>query len=194
MHDPDPAIDVDAEIELLRRIGRGDRESFAQLYDRFSSAVFSAAYRIVNNQQAAEDVLQEVFLQVWEKAALYDPARGKPLTWAITLTRNKAIDRLRATQRRGRLQESLERDAGVSEQFDGRNSFDAVDLLEKGKLVAEAMRKLPPEQREALDLAFFSGLTQSEIAEHLKEPLGTIKARIRRGMLKLKSLLDSELR
>jgi RNA polymerase sigma-70 factor, ECF subfamily len=194
MHDPDPAIDVDAEIELLRRIGRGDRESFAQLYDRFSSAVFSAAYRIVNNQQAAEDVLQEVFLQVWEKAALYDPARGKPLTWAITLTRNKAIDRLRATQRRGRLQESLERDAGVSEQFDGRSSFDAVDLLEKGKLVAEAMRKLPPEQREALDLAFFSGLTQSEIAEHLKEPLGTIKARIRRGMLKLKSLLDSELR
>jgi RNA polymerase sigma-70 factor (ECF subfamily) len=194
MHDPDPAIDVDAEIELLRRIGRGDRESFAQLYDRFSSAVFSAAFRIVNNQQAAEDVLQEVFLQVWEKAALYDPARGKPLTWAITLTRNKAIDRLRATQRRGRLQESLERDAGVSEQFDGRSSFDAVDLLEKGKLVAEAMRKLPPEQREALDLAFFSGLTQSEIAEHLKEPLGTIKARIRRGMLKLKSSLDSELR
>jgi len=194
MHDPDPAIDVDAEIELLRRIGRGDRESFAQLYDRFSSAVFSAAYRIVNNQQAAEDVLQEVFLQVWEKAALYDPARGKPLTWAITLTRNKAIDRLRATQRRGRLQESLERDAGGAEQFDGRSSFDAVDLLEKGKLVAEAMRKLPPEQREALDLAFFSGLTQSEIAEHLKEPLGTIKARIRRGMLKLKSLLDSELR
>jgi RNA polymerase sigma-70 factor (ECF subfamily) len=194
MHDPDPAIDVDAEIELLRRIGRGDRESFAQLYDRFSSAVFSAAFRIVNNQQAAEDVLQEVFLQVWEKAALYDPARGKPLTWAITLTRNKAIDRLRATQRRGRLQESLERDAGASEQFDGRSSFDAVDLLEKGKLVAEAMRKLPPEQREALDLAFFSGLTQSEIAEHLKEPLGTIKARIRRGMLKLKSLLDSELR
>jgi RNA polymerase sigma-70 factor, ECF subfamily len=194
MHDPDPAIDVDAEIELLRRIGRGDRESFAQLYDRFSSAVFSAAFRIVNNQQAAEDVLQEVFLQVWEKAALYDPARGKPLTWAITLTRNKAIDRLRATQRRGRLQESLERDAGGSEQFDGRSSFDAVDLLEKGKLVAEAMRKLPPEQREALDLAFFSGLTQSEIAEHLKEPLGTIKARIRRGMLKLKSSLDSELR
>jgi RNA polymerase sigma-70 factor (ECF subfamily) len=194
MHDPQPDIDVGAEIELLRRIGQGDRESFAQLYDRFSSAVFSAAYRIVNNQQAAEDVLQEVFLQVWEKAALYDPARGKPLTWAITLTRNKAIDRLRATQRRGRLKDSLERDAGTSEKFDGRNSFDAVDLMEKGKLVNEALHKLPDEQREALELAFFSGLTQSEIAEHLKEPLGTIKARIRRGMLRLKSLLDSELR
>jgi RNA polymerase sigma-70 factor (ECF subfamily) len=194
MHDPDSAVDVAAEVELLRRVGQGDRASFSQLYDRFSSAIFSAAYRIVNNQQAAEDVLQEVFLQVWEKAALYDPSRGKPLTWAITLTRNKAIDRLRATQRRGRLQNSLERDVGSSEQFDGRSSFDAVDLLEKGKLVGEAMRKLPSEQREALDLAFFSGLTQSEIAEHLNEPLGTIKARIRRGMLKLKSLLDSELR
>jgi RNA polymerase sigma-70 factor, ECF subfamily len=194
MHEPEPAIDVGAEVELLRRIGGGDRQSFAQLYDRFSSAVFSAAYRIVNNQQAAEDVLQEVFLQIWEKAALYDPARGKPLTWAITLTRNKAIDRLRATQRRGRLQESLERDAGVGELFDGRSSFDAVDLLEKGRLVSEALNKLPIEQREALDLAFFSGLTQSEIAEHLREPLGTIKARIRRGMMRLKSLLDSELR
>jgi RNA polymerase sigma-70 factor (ECF subfamily) len=194
MHEPEPSIDVGAEVELLRRIGQGDRQSFAQLYDRFSSAVFSAAYRIVNNQQAAEDVLQEVFLQVWEKAALYDPARGKPLTWAVTLTRNKAIDRLRATQRRGRLRDSLERDVGGSEPFDGRNSFDAVDLKEKGKLVNEALHKLPDEQREALELAFFSGLTQSEIAEHLKEPLGTIKARIRRGMLRLKSLLDSELR
>lgn len=194
MREPDSVVDVAAEIELLRRIGQGDRTCFAQLYDRFSSAVFSAAYRIVNNQQAAEDVLQEVFLQVWEKAALYDPARGKPLTWAITLARNKAIDRLRATQRRGRLQNSLEHDAEVSDQFDGRSSFDAVDLLEKGKLVGEAMRKLPHEQREALELAFFSGLTQSEIAEHLHEPLGTIKARIRRGMLKLKSVLDSELR
>jgi RNA polymerase sigma-70 factor (ECF subfamily) len=194
MHQPEPSIDIGAEVELLRRIGQGDRQSFAQLYDRFSSVVFSAAYRIVNNQQAAEDVLQEVFLQVWEKAALYDPARGKPLTWAVTLTRNKAIDRLRATQRRGRLRDSLERDAGGSEPFDGRNSFDAVDLKEKGKLVNEALHKLPDEQREALELAFFSGLTQSEIAEHLKEPLGTIKARIRRGMLRLKSLLDSELR
>src|SRR4029453_6331473 len=139
MHDPDPAIDVDAEIELLRRIGRGDRESFAQLYDRFSSAVFSAAYRIVNNQQAAEDVLQEVFLQIWEKAALYDSARGKPLTWAITLTRNKAIDRLRSTQRRNRLQDSLEREAQSLEQFDDRDSFDAVDSVEKGRLVNDAM-------------------------------------------------------
>jgi RNA polymerase sigma-70 factor, ECF subfamily len=194
MPNAESAIDIELEVELLRRIGQGDRECFAQLYDRFSSPVFSTAFRILNNQEAAEDVLQEVFLQIWEKAALYDPVRGRPLTWAITLTRNKAIDRLRSTQRRGRLRESLERESGGKEQFDGRNSFDAVDLIEKGRLVGEAMQKLAAEQREALELAFFSGLTQSEIAEHLNEPLGTIKARIRRGMLRLKSLLDSELR
>jgi len=194
MEDSSPVVDIAAEVELLRRIGQGDRNCFAQLYDRFSSAIVSAAYQILNNHQAAEDVLQEVFLQVWEKAALYDPARGKPLTWAITLTRNKAIDRLRATQRRGRLQDTLERESGTSDQFDTRDSYDAVDLKEKGKLVGEALGKLVPEQRVALELAFYSGMTQSEIAEHLKEPLGTVKARIRRGMLRLKSLLDSELR
>jgi RNA polymerase sigma-70 factor (ECF subfamily) len=193
MLEPDSSIDLEAEIELLRRIGTGDRNSFGELYDRFSSTVFSAAYRILNNQQASEDVVQDVFLQIWEKAALYDSSRGKPLTWAITLTRNKAIDRLRSTQRRNRLQDSLEREAQSFEQFDDRDSFDAVDSVEKGKLVNDAMKKLSEEQRESLELAFFSGLTQTEIAERLKEPLGTVKARIRRGMLKLRSLLEVQL-
>ncbi|HET6408907.1 MAG TPA: sigma-70 family RNA polymerase sigma factor [Chthoniobacteraceae bacterium] len=194
MEQPEPSVDIPAEIELLRRIGQGDRECFSQLYDLISSAVFSAAYRVLNNQQAAEDVLQEVFLQIWEKAALYDPARGKPLTWAITLTRNKAIDRLRSTQRRGRLRDTLEKESGALEQFDDRSSFDAVDTKERGKLVSAALDKLTDEQREALELAFFHGLTQSEIADQLGEPLGTIKARIRRGMIRLKGLLDSDLR
>jgi RNA polymerase sigma-70 factor (ECF subfamily) len=184
---------LETEIELLRRIGTGDRGSFAELYDRFSTTVFSAAYRILNNQEASEDVAQDVFLQIWEKAALYDSARGKPLTWAITLTRNKAIDRLRSTQRRNRLQDSLEREAQSFEQFDDRDSFGAVDSVEKGRLVNDAMKKLSDEQRESLELAFFSGLTQTEIAERLNEPLGTVKARIRRGMLKLKSLLEIQL-
>jgi RNA polymerase sigma-70 factor (ECF subfamily) len=190
MQESDSPIDLETEIELLRRIGNGDRNSFGELYDRFSSTVFSAAYRILNNQQASEDVAQDVFLQIWEKAALYDSTRGKPLTWAITLTRNKAIDRLRSTQRRSRLQDSLEREAQSFEQFDDRDSFDAVDSVEKGRLVNDAMKKLSHEQRESLELAFFSGLTQTEIAERLNEPLGTVKARIRRGMLKLKSLLE----
>ncbi len=189
----DSTPDLEAEIELLRRIGGGDRDAFSQLYDRFSGVLFATAYRVLNNQEAAEDVLQDVFVQIWEKAALYDPTRGKPLTWAITLTRNKAIDRLRSVQRRNRLGDELEREAETFEQFDDKSSVDAVESAEKSKLVRQAIGKLSKDQREAIDLAFFSGLTQTEIAERLGEPLGTVKARIRRGMMKLKDLLGPQL-
>ena len=186
----DAENELEAEIELLKKIGQGDRRSFETLYDRFSRVLFSTAYRVLNNQEAAEDVLQDVFIQIWEKAPLYDPARGKPMTWAITLTRNKAIDRLRSAVRRSRLQDDIEREAATSEQFDDRSSFDALATEDTGKQVREAIQKLSKDQREAIELAFFSSLTQTEIAERLKEPLGTIKARIRRGMMRLKELIQ----
>jgi RNA polymerase sigma-70 factor (ECF subfamily) len=185
--------DLEVEVDLLQRTGRGDRQSFEQLYERFSGVLFSTAYRVLNSPEAAEDVLQDVFLQIWEKAPLYDPERGKPLTWAVTLTRNKAIDRLRSVQRRSRLQDDVEREAQTFEQFDGRSSVDAVESVEKGKLVREAIQKLSQDQRQAIELAFFSGLTQTEIADKLQEPLGTIKARIRRGMMKLRDVLGPQL-
>ena len=189
----DPTKELEAEIELLRRIGQGDRRSFEELYDRFSGVLFSTAYRVLNNREAAEDVLQDVFIQIWEKAPLYDPARGKPMTWAVTLTRNKSIDRLRSTQRRSRLQDDVERESQTFEQFDDRSSFDAVASGETGALVREAMQKLSKDQREAIELAFFSSLTQTEIAERLDVPLGTVKARIRRGMMRLKEVINPEL-
>ena len=191
--EPDPNQQLEAEVEILKRIGQGDRRSFEELYDRFSGVLFSTAFRVLNNQEAAEDVLQDVFIQIWEKAPLYDPTRGKPMTWAITLTRNKAIDRLRSTQRRSRLQDEMEREAGTFEKFDDRSSFDAAAGMETGKLVRDAVQKLPKDQREAIELAFFSSLTQTEIAGRLNEPLGTVKARIRRGMMKLKDLLSPKL-
>ena len=189
----DTAQQLDAEIELLRRVAKGDRSAFEELYDRFSGVLFSTAYRVLNNQEATEDVIQDVFIQIWEKAPLYNPALGKPMTWAITLTRNKAIDRLRSTQRRGRLQDEMQREAETFEQFDERSSFDAASGVETGKLVRDAVQKLSKDQREAIELAFFSSLTQTEIAERLNEPLGTVKARIRRGMLRLKEILGSKL-
>ena len=189
----DTAQQLDAEIELLRRVAKGDRSAFEELYDRFSGVLFSTAYRVLNNQEATEDVTQDVFIQIWEKAPLYKPALGKPMTWAITLTRNKAIDRLRSMQRRGRLQDELQREAETFEQFDERSSFDAASGVETGKLVRDAVQKLSKDQREAIELAFFSSLTQTEIAERLNEPLGTVKARIRRGMLRLKEILGSKL-
>jgi len=191
--EPDPSLDLEAEIELLRRIGAGDLRSFEELYRRFSGMLFATIFRILNQQEAAEDVLQEVFLQIWEKAPLYDPVRGKPLTWIVTLARNKAIDRLRSTQRSHRLQSEVEREAQAFDPAEERNSADALEAVEQGKLVREAVRKLSKDQREAISLAFFSGLTQTEIAERLGEPLGTVKARIRRGMMRLREVLRNRI-
>ena len=176
----------------MRRIGQGDRRSFEEFYDRLAGVLFSTAFRVLNNREAAEDVLQDVFIQIWEKAPLYDPARGKPVTWAVTLTRNKSIDRLRSAQRRNRLQDDIERESQSFEQFDDRSSFEAVASGETGALVRAAIQKLSKDQREAIELAFFSSMTQTEIAGRLGVPLGTVKARIRRGMMRLRDVLSPE--
>jgi RNA polymerase sigma-70 factor (ECF subfamily) len=191
--EPDPEKELEAEIEILKRISQGDRKSFEEIYDRFSRILFAAAFRVLNDRVAAEDVLQDVFLQIWEKAPMYNPDLGKPLTWAVTLTRNKAIDYARSIRRRSRLQESAQRESEVFEQYDNRSSFDAVASVEASKLVREAIQKLSVNQREVIELAFFSSMTQAEIAERLNEPLGTIKARIRRGMMKLRSVIGPKL-
>ena len=190
---PDSTHDLEDEIELIRRIGQGDRQSFEAFYDRVSGTLFGIANRVLNNREAAEDVLQDVFLQIWEKAPLYDPLRGKPNTWAVTLIRNKAIDRLRSLQRRSRLRDDLQRESETQDQADELTSFDAAAAGEMGTLLRDALAELVPEQRTALELAFFGALTQSEIAERLGEPLGTIKARIRRGLVKLRELMEPRL-
>jgi RNA polymerase sigma-70 factor, ECF subfamily len=186
----EPSADLLLEIDLVEKIGRGDRQSFEQLYERFSGVLFSTAYRILNDREGAEDVLQDVFVQIWDKASMYDSKRGKPLTWAVTLTRNKAIDRLRSVQRRNRLNDEVEEEAVVDAQIHSEQPVDAVEAMEKSRLIRSAVLQLSKEQREAIELAFFTGLTQNEIADELKQPLGTVKARIRRGMMKLKELVE----
>lgn len=185
--------DTELEIFLMQRTGQGDRGSFEQLYERFSGVLFTTALHVLGNQEAAEDVLQDVFVSIWEKAPLYDSDRGKPLTWAVTLTRYKAIDRLRSLQRKGLLHDRIEQESKIFEEHSDRTSLDEVDLAEKSKIVRQAVLQLSPSQREAIDLAFFNGLTQAEIAEKLHQPLGTVKARIRRGMLKLKQIITPSL-
>jgi len=181
------------EMVLLRKIGEGDRESFAQFYDKFGGVIYATAYRVLNDNRDAEDVAQEVFVMIWEKAKMYDPARGKPLTWAVTMTRNKAIDRLRSLQRRFRLRDELENEAKAEDFSAERAPVDDVETTERGKLVRSAVMKLSKEQRQVIELAYFSGLTQNEIAEQLQEPLGTVKARIRRGMIKLRRMVAPKL-
>lgn len=177
------------DVALIHGIARGDRRCFESFYDRYIGLLFSTAYKVLNDQTDAEDVTQDVLIQIWDKAHLYDSSRGKPLTWAVTLTRNKAIDRLRSLQRRLRLKDDVTRETVPEEARNDREPVNEVEFNEQGQMIRDAVMKLTPEQRQVIQMAYFSGLTQSEIAEQLDEPLGTVKARIRRGMMKLKDLL-----
>jgi RNA polymerase sigma-70 factor (ECF subfamily) len=181
------------ETHLLTQIGSGDRRSFEELHRRFSTLLFSSALGILNNREAAEDVTQDVFLQIWEKAPSFDPARGKAATWALTMARNKAIDRLRSAQRRARLREEAAKAKLQDQHFDDRDSLQSALEQERGKALRAMMDKLSAEQREAIQLAYFDDLPYPEVARKLRVPLGTVKARIRRGMQRLRELLGSRL-
>lgn len=187
--EPDNIKDVEFEVELLRRIGEGDRQSFSDLYDRFARVLLATAYGVIRNQETAEDIVQEVFLQIWQRSNLFVPGRGKPLTWAMTLTRNKAIDRMRSIQRRSVLMDNFQEEVAFAEQHDDHDSFRAVSVIESAAEVREALKKLPDSQREAIELIFLSAMTIPEAARHLSEPLSTVKARLRRGLIRLRALV-----
>lgn len=189
----DPPTDSVDDIELIRLIGGGDRSSFEEFYRRHVALVFSTAFKILNNSSDAEDVTQELMFMVWEKSPMYEPARGKPLSWAVTMTRNKAIDRLRSIQRRLRLNDDAEREIAPPPRLGNDRPSDHLDSGEKQQIVRSAVMKLNQEQRQVIEMAYFGGLTQLEISSRLNTPLGTIKARIRRGMLRLKKIVGSAL-
>jgi len=180
--------DRQLEAQLLARIAAGDEAAFAALYDRFSRGLFSLVVKLLRDEKEAEDVLQEGFAHIWRRASTYDPSRSSAFTWSVMILRNKAIDRLRVRQRQ---QRTVDR---VTEEFahhvDGVESTAMeVDSRDEGTRVRSALQQIPGEQKAAVELAFFGGLTHEQIAEKLGEPLGTIKARIRRGLLKLRDFL-----
>ena len=181
---PERAQDVH-DIELLKAIAVKDEAALAMLYDRYRLILFGLLMRILNNREEAEDVLQEVFLQVWRKAADFDQNRGRPFTWLVTLARSRGIDRLRTLSARERVAEASARE--VSEEISDAAS-DAFKSEQRG-LVTDALAQLPDEQKRLIMLAYFDGLTQSEIATRLGAPLGTVKTRMRTGLMKLRELL-----
>jgi RNA polymerase sigma-70 factor, ECF subfamily len=183
---PEPAQEID--VQLLKAIAAKDEAALAQLYDRYRVILFGLLMRILNNREEAEDVLQEVFLQVWRKAADFDENRGRPFTWLVTLGRSRGIDRLRTLTARERVAEAGARDA-VEEVSDAAS--DAFRSEQRG-LVTNALAQLPDEQKGPLMLAYFDGLTQSEIAKHLGAPLGTVKTRMRTGLMRLRELLAGQ--
>jgi RNA polymerase sigma-70 factor (ECF subfamily) len=171
--------------ELIRRMADGDREAFRQFYDRHARQVYPLIVRIVRDAADAADVLQEGFWEAWQGAGAYDPARGTPEAWIFTRARTRAIDRVRAVRRRG---ETFV--APVDERVAAADpGGDAAERAEDRDLVLGALGRLPDAQREVLELAYYGGFTQTEIAERLKQPLGTVKTRIRLGLERLREVL-----
>lgn len=179
-----------ADREMLARVVRGDQGAFSELYDRLSGPLYSLVVRMLGDATEAQDALQDAFVQIWRRSASYDAGQSSVFSWAVLLTRSRVIDRLRARGRRLRVVvSSTDDDEGQAKTADAstaESAADTADRNEEAVRVRSVLNKLPAEQREAIELAFFNDLTHHEIAAQLGQPLGTIKARIRRGLLKLR--------
>lgn len=190
-----PEVDpnLEEDIRLLKRIAERDPASFQAFYRKYSGLIFASISNVLNDHHDTEDVMQEVLVQVWNKAHLYESRKGKPLTWLTTMARNRAIDRIRSKQRRSRLNGDFETE-NKTEQFEFEPSgHENLEFKERDGILHQAVSRLTADQREAIELTYFSGLTQAEVAERLNEPLGTIKARIRRGVNRLETLVKPRL-
>jgi RNA polymerase sigma-70 factor (ECF subfamily) len=178
-----------ADEELISLAGQGEAQAFAVLYDRHSRAAYSLAYRMMGENQAAEDLVQDGFLKVWRGAESYRVERGSVRTWILSIVHNRGIDQLRSTASRRRTQEKVEASAPVSQPSE---AFAETLRNSQREQVREALGTLPQEQLKILELAYFSGYTHVEIAELLSLPLGTVKGRMRLGLKKIRDYFDSE--
>jgi RNA polymerase sigma-70 factor (ECF subfamily) len=170
-------------VELIRRIAGGDRQAFGVFYDAYAPLAFGLIRRILRSPAEAEEVLQEVFLELWRAAHTFDPARGTPEAWVVMRARSRGIDRARSIRRKNE---------GIAQISGGPVLDDVPDPALRGEgraIVRGALGQLPVSQQEVIELAFFDGLTQSEIAARLRQPLGTVKTRMRLGLEKLRELV-----
>lgn len=179
--------DDEADLKALRGIANGDRNCFRELYAKYDNLLFSIIQKILNDREDSEEVLQEVSFSLWRKAHLYHPGRGRPLTWLTSLARNRAIDRLRAKQRQAKLKSAYTGEMEVNPGGKtGIGGYEAAKRRDNCKAVRIAVTELSPLQRQAIEMSYFDGLTQKEIAGEIGQPVGTVKARIRRGLQKLR--------
>jgi RNA polymerase sigma-70 factor, ECF subfamily len=177
---------------LLPAVAHGDMGAFEQLYDRHSSTLYALLLRILSNADDAQEVLQETFVKAWTNAKMFDAVRGSDVAWLISIARSRGIDRLRSRRIRGDREDEAGREISGSFGFvEKRTGADDAIQSEERSAVRSALAELPEAQRVALALAYFEGLSQSEIAEKLGEPLGTIKTRMQLGMKKLRERLKA---
>jgi len=179
--------------ELLHRVSLRDQEAFAALYDRYATVLYSLCLAIVKKQEEAEDVLQECFLQMWEKASAFNSAKGSAYTWLATLTRHRAIDRLRSKHFRKDRQKQPDVDFDRMADPSALTPLENTSIAERAGIVKKAFATLPPVQQKVVEMAYFQGYTQSEIAGKLQVPLGTVKTRIREAVKKLQRILQGQI-
>jgi RNA polymerase sigma factor (sigma-70 family) len=168
---------------LLAEVARSDEAALAELYDRFGRPAYGLALRVLRDASLAEDAVQDAFLQVWRSAGTFQPERAKASTWLLTFVHRRAVDLVRREERR-----RTEPTPSAPEPTEP-GADEGAEIRSRREIVQEALRRLPPEQREAIELAYYGGLTQTELAEQLDQPLGTIKSRMFTGLQRLQALL-----
>jgi len=173
-------------VRLVESIAARDQRALHALYERTHRIVFTLIVRITNNRETAEEVTLDVFHDVWRRASTYDPAGGSVVGWIMNQARSRAIDRLRFEQRKKRVNQHLDDPLPVAATTD---PHEISDLREQGRHLREALTVLRPEERQVIEAAFFSGLTYDEVAAQLNQPLGTVKTRVRSGLMKLRQAL-----
>ncbi len=186
--------DSSNERDLIKRIKAGDTKALEELYDLYKSLLFGMIISIVKKQEEAEDLLQEVFMKIWEKAYSFDEERGNVYSWIVTLTRNKAIDRIRS--KGFKTQKKASNTVNEPDFFLEGDKFDPLETTifsDRSELVKKALEEIPEKQSEVIKIAYYGGMTQSEISEHLDIPLGTVKTRTRQGLIKLKNILEDHI-
>lgn len=180
---------------LMAAVAARDEQAFAALYDRYADLVFSASLRVLGDRQLAEDAAQDIFVRIWQRPESFVATRGRFMSWLMSVTRNRSVDEVRSRGRRQRRETGGLDDEGYAPSLSASHEnepLQAAQVQERQHHVREALEGLPREQRQVLELAYFGGLTQQEIAASLHEPLGTVKTRIRLGMQKLRSALADE--
>ena len=173
------------EADLLAGIAGGDEQALAALYDRMSALAYGLALRVVGGAEMAEDVVQDAFLRIWHRADRYEPERGAARPWVLRVVRNVAIDRLRTMDARARAETRSQADVALVANAPEQPE-ETASRSERSRTLRRALAELPAEQRRAIEIAYFEGLSHSEIAERERMPLGTVKTRIREGVLRLR--------
>jgi RNA polymerase sigma-70 factor (ECF subfamily) len=178
----------DRDVQCLARLAGGDQGALAELYDRYGSLLYPVALRILRRPADAEDAVQQAWLQAWRSASSYDPRRGTVAAWLITIVRTRALDLYRSLSSRRRAESAGDPEPAVAPDTPAADTAHA----QLSRKVREALETLAPQQRQVLEIAYFEGLSQSEIAARLQAPLGTVKSWARQGLMRLRQLLPQE--